>query len=184
MFFFATLSFSPSSRVLVLSLCSLSCPAPSSLTTTSSLSPSTPPFPLGSLQSRLDVVQILCCHGDTVKLLQQGVQGGEEPPQGGFSLCSLPPAGTSHHHSWTEPQTQAQPESQADPRGFCQAAGAGGGRAPRGLRSRVNAVWGGRGVRTVQRWQAQGLTVTGGGRTGRWQLHALETHLMTKLRRG
>lgn len=129
-FFFATLSFSPSSRVLVLPLPPLSCLAPPSLTTTSSLSPSMPPLPLGTLQPALDVVQILCCHGDTVKLLQQGVQGGEEPPQRGFGLRSLPPADTSHHHPRTEPQTQAQPESQPDPRRFCQAAGARGGRAP------------------------------------------------------
>lgn len=161
MFFFATLSFSPSSRVLPLS--SLSCLAPPSLTTTSFLFSCAPPFPLGTLQPALDVVQILCCHGDTVKLLQQGIQGGEEPPQRGFSLCCLPPAGTSHHDSWTEPQTQAQPESQAYPRRFCQTAGAGGGRAPRGLRASINTVRGGRRVRTVQRWQAQGLTVAGGG---------------------
>lgn len=162
---------------------SLSPFAPTSLNSIISLPPSTPPFPLGSLQFTLNVVQILCRHSDTVKLLQQSIQGGEESPQRSFRLCSLSPAVTSHHHSWAKAQSKPQAKSQADTRGFCEAAGAGRRWTPRGLRASINTVWGRWGVWTVQRRQAQGLAVAGRGWTGRWELHTFETHFVAKLRR-
>lgn len=108
LFLFAALSFPPS------------CLAPPSLTVTHLLPPRVPPpRPLGLLQFALHMVQVLRCHCDTVQLLQQGVQGGEEPLQRGLGFRLLPPAGAAHHHAGAEPQTQAQPKSQADPRRFC-----------------------------------------------------------------
>lgn len=171
--FLAPLLLSPAARVLPpLTIASLS--------SASFLRCCTSPLAVRTLQSALHMVEILCCHGDAVKLLQQGIQGGEEPPQRGFCFGSLPPADVPHGYSWTEVRARAQ--AQAHPRGLCEAAGAGRSWTPRSLGASVDAVGCWRGLGSFQRRQAQRLTVAGGGGARRRQLHALETDFMAELR--